>query len=181
MNMKRFWIGFAVGVASISILAFVAVFGMVWYVSKSVKTASFPAPTLQREGADHLAFATLDGSPVSPSSLKGKVVFVNLWATWCGPCKAEMPAIQKLYGHFRNNPNVEFVIASEQDSAQAVRELAQALKLQLPFYVYTNEGPGTVPTTLILAKNGSVAVKHEGAADWSDPSVITFIEQLEKE
>jgi thiol-disulfide isomerase/thioredoxin len=179
--MKRFWIGFAVGVATISILAFVAVFGMVWYVGKSVKTASFPAPTLQREGIDHLAFATLDGSPLSPSSLKGKVVFVNYWATWCGPCKAEMPAVQKLYDHFRNNPDVAFVIASDAESAQDVRKMAEEQKLQLPFYLYKNEGPGTVPTTLIIAKDGSVAVKHEGAADWSDPSVIAFIEQLEKE
>jgi len=143
-------------------------------------------PHLQRlsEAASDLIFRTLDGKTQHLASTKGQVVFLDLWGTWCVQCVAEMPAVQRLYDHYRNDPQVKFLIVSRLDSPSAVRSYARRNQLNLPFYITQDEDiPQSMrlnqyPSMFIYAKDGSLVSKHVGAADWSDRSVISSIDQL---
>jgi thiol-disulfide isomerase/thioredoxin len=134
--------------------------------------------------ADDFLFWTLDGNEKRLTETKGKVVFVDLWGTWCIQCVAEMPAVQALYNHYRNDPSVDFLIISRLDSPSAVRRYADLHHYDLPFYVMDDGSiPASMqlnqfPATFLYSPDGSLAAKHTGAADWSSPSVIAFIDGL---
>ena len=143
-----------------------------------------PQITRETEAADDMAFRTLDGHVKHLADAKGHVVFLNLWGTWCVQCVAEMPTVQRLYDHYRNDPRVEFLVVSRLDTAAHVRLYARTGHYDLPFYVtHDDEIPaamqlGQYPATFIYAKDGSLAMKHVGAADWADGSVVSFIDRL---
>jgi len=138
------------------------------------------------EPAVDFPFWTLDGGTKHLSEVKGKVVFLDLWGTWCIQCVAEMPTVQALYDHYRNDPNVAFLIVSRLDSPETVRRYARRNHLDLPFYTTDDADiPASMhlnqfPATFIYAPDGTLMVKHTGAADWSAPSVISFIDGLKK-
>jgi thiol-disulfide isomerase/thioredoxin len=143
-----------------------------------------PQITRETEAANDMAFRTLDGQVKHLADAKGRVVFLNLWGTWCIQCVAEMPTVQQLYDRYRNDPRVEFLVVSRLDTAAQVRLYARTGHYNLPFYVtHTEEIPeamqlGQYPATFIYAKDGSLAMKHLGAADWADDSVVNFIDRL---
>lgn len=129
------------------------------------------------------AYHTLDGKGEHLLSSKGKVLFVNRWGTWCAPCVAEMPSIQKLYDHYKDDPDVKFLIIASRDSASDVQTFALRHHLDLPFYIEENADTtglnfSTFPSTSIYRKDGTLALKQVGGADWSAPAVIAQIEQL---
>ena len=143
-----------------------------------------PHLQLQPEPASNLTYRTLDGTAQNLSSNKGQVVFLDLWGTWCIQCVAEMPTVQTLYNHYRNDPQVKFLIVSRWDTPASVRRYAHRNHLDLPFYVTRDdEIPAPMqlhqfPATFIYSKDGTLISKHTGAANWSAPSVISFIDQL---
>jgi thiol-disulfide isomerase/thioredoxin len=145
-----------------------------------------PHLQLHPEPASDLTYRTLDGAPQILSSTKGQVVFLDLWGTWCIQCVAEMPKVQELYNHYKDDPNVKFLIVSRLDSPSTVRSYARRNHLDLPFYVtHDDEIPPAMqlnqyPATFLYAKDGSLVAKHVGAADWSDRSVISFLDQLKR-
>jgi thiol-disulfide isomerase/thioredoxin len=146
------------------------------------------APNLVRihQPADDFPFRTLDGKLERLSEKKGKVVFVDLWGTWCIQCVAEMPAVQALYNHYRNDPHVVFLIISREDSPAAVRRFARWHHYDLPFYTMDDDSiPASMqlqqfPATFLYAPDGSLAAEHTGAANWSTPRVIAFIDSLKQ-
>jgi thiol-disulfide isomerase/thioredoxin len=146
-----------------------------------------PHLQLQPESASDLTYRTLDGTPQLLSSNKGQVVFLDLWGTWCVQCVAEMPTVQKLYDHYKNDPHVQFLIVSRMDTPSAVRSYARRNHLDLPFYItHDDEIPPDMqlnqfPATFLYAADGRLVSKHVGAADWSDRSVIAFIDQLKQQ
>jgi thiol-disulfide isomerase/thioredoxin len=134
-----------------------------------------------------LTYRTLDGTPQTLSSNKGQVIFLDLWGTWCVQCVAEMPTVQKLYDHYKADPRVKFLIVSRMDKPAAVRSYARRNHLDLPFYItHDDEIPPTMqlnqfPATFLYAPDGTMVMKHTGAADWSDASVISFIDRLKQQ
>lgn len=119
------------------------------------------------------------------ASLDGKVVFLNIWATWCPPCREEMPSIQRLYEQFRDDPNVEFVLVSIEDTSEQVLEFMEKHEYTIPTYTSISKIPSRfktrgIPATFLLAKDGTTAVFEEGANDWSKPGVIGKIKYLAK-
>jgi thiol-disulfide isomerase/thioredoxin len=146
------------------------------------------APDLVRihQPAEDFPFRTLNGKVERLSDLKGKVVFVNLWGTWCIQCVAEMPTVQELYNRYRNDPDVVFLIISRMDSPATVRSYARRHHYDLPFYAMDDdEIPVSMrlnqfPATFLYAPDGSLAAEHTGAANWSDDSVMAFIDGLKK-
>ena len=144
------------------------------------------APHLQfhPEPASDLVFRTLDGQPQHLLPINKQVVFVDLWGTWCIQCVAEMPTVQALYNHYRNDPQVKFLIISRFDTPDHVRSYARRNHFDLPFYVtHDDDIPASMhlnqfPATFIYSKDGRLVSKHTKAADWSAPSVIAFIDRL---
>ena len=117
--------------------------------------AGFPAPDF--------TLATLDGTPVSLAAQRGKVVIVNLWASWCGPCRAEMPAIQQIYDAQRDQGLTVLAIHSTfQDSEASARAFAQELGLTFPI-VLDRDGEVSrryrlraLPSTFIVDRKGII-------------------------
>jgi thiol-disulfide isomerase/thioredoxin len=169
------------------ILGAVAVLG--WQFIQHRIALNEQAPGLVRinQSADDFPFRTLDGNIEHLSAKKGKVVFVDLWGTWCIQCVAEMPTVQKLYDRYRNDPDVTFLIISRLDSPATVRRYARLHHYDLPFYTTNDEDIpasmqlGQFPTTFLYARDGSIAAKHTGAANWSDRRVVAFIEKLKRD
>lgn len=142
-------------------------------------TTSNEAPT---EGADIL-FKNPEGHVIELGDLKGNVVFINFWATWCPPCIAEMPSIQKLYDGLKGNDKVKFLMVDVDNQAAKSKKFMDKKKYDLP--VYTPAGPippsfmaGAIPTTVVLDKYGKVVFKHEGTADYSNAEFADFMKKL---
>ncbi|HEY0436469.1 MAG TPA: TlpA disulfide reductase family protein [Phenylobacterium sp.] len=135
--------------------------------------------------APDLALTGADGRPVKLADFKGKVVVMNVWATWCGPCVAEMPTLAKLQAAFAGKP-VEVVAVSidtAEDTAKAKAFLArhaplkfyQDTTMKLPFQLKP-AAEGT-PVTVIYGKDGKETGRVTGDADWSQPDARAAVEK----
>lgn len=129
-----------------------------------------------------LALSTLDGKIVQLSDLKGKVVFLNQWATWCPPCRAEMPAIEELYNSVDKN-KVAFVMLSLDEDPQQVREFVQRQGFTFPVYIPVGDLPAAfeapaIPTTLILNPAGQIVQRIEGMANYDTNDFRNFLTNL---
>ena len=123
----------------------------------------------------------LDGEETSLAAFKGKVLFVNLWATWCGPCVVEMPSIQRLYEQFRQE-DVKFLLVSD-EPPDVVEPFVQEKGWELPMYVSNDERPSVfesrgIPATFILDREGRIVFRHVGSARWDDESSVRFLNEL---
>lgn len=121
---------------------------------------------------------TLDGKAMDLSQLNGKFVFLNLWASWCVPCRVEMPTIQRLYDKLKSNKNIVFVVLSD-DEPGDVQKLASSESLSLPFYVTDRLNVAAVPITLIIAPTGDIVFWEVGAYNWDSKNVLDFFFKLE--
>jgi thiol-disulfide isomerase/thioredoxin len=124
---------------------------------------------------------SLDGQELRLADLKGKVIVINFWATWCPPCRAEMPSLQRLHEQTRNQGVVLLCISNETSSQ--VSTFIKKKGYTVPVYTITGDPPlgfqtRGIPTTFIVSADGKVAFKHIGEAKWDDPSVLAFIDQL---
>jgi thiol-disulfide isomerase/thioredoxin len=125
----------------------------------------------------------LDDRPVSFSRFKGKTVFLNIWATWCGPCVGEMPSIAQLAQDRRlAGKDIQFVCISIDDSSATVRRFLEGKDWKMTFLraetlpaVFQTEG---IPATFVLAADGRIVASEIGAADWREPRVVAFLEKL---
>ncbi len=134
----------------------------------------------------NLNLVDLNGNKLSLNDTKGKVVFINFWATWCGPCIAEMPTIQTLYNKFKNRTDVVFAIIEVEGNKKKTESFIAKRKLDLPIYFAEGTIPhdlfdGILPSTVILDKQGNIAHRTLGAADYSDEEVVVFLNDLCKQ
>lgn len=167
--------------------------------SNQPQTAAVKSPSAEVAGKTFAEKFTKPGQPTPPpdhtiydaqgkamklADLKGKVVVMNIWATWCAPCKVEMPTLAKLQAAYKDQP-VEVVavsIDSVDDGAKAKLFIAQndPLKfyhdreMKMPF-VLTPVAPGA-PTTVIYGKDGLEIGRVAGEADWSSPEVRAIVD-----
>lgn len=129
----------------------------------------------------------LNGNKVNFDQYKGKVVFLNIWATWCGPCKAEMPGIQSLSEKLKDQP-VEFVMLSvdKETALPKVNSYLESNQFTFPVFMPHGNLPevmqvSSIPTTFILSKDGKILVKEVGSRNYDTKNVVDFlIEQTAK-
>lgn len=148
----------------------------------TTSTSLTGGPQTTADYPHQLTLYTLDGTPVELSTLKGKVVFLNQWATWCPPCRAEMPAIEKLYKSVDKNKVVFVMLSLDEDSQNAVQFVKQK---GFTFPVYVPAGPlpdafssQAIPTTLILDTTGQVAQRIEGMANYDTDEFRQYLTSL---
>lgn len=144
------------------------------------KEARAPEITVEK---NFFGYRDLQGKELSTASLKGKVVFINFWASWCPPCRAEMPSLSDLYGDLKNDERFVFLFITEDDNISLATNYLKKNKFDLP--LYSRAGmidealySGTLPTTIVLAKDGSVAYKKEGFAAYNTESFKEQLNQL---
>jgi thiol-disulfide isomerase/thioredoxin len=134
------------------------------------------------ENSQDWILSTLDGTEVDFSEFKGKVIFINFWATWCKPCLAEMPGIQKLYDDMKDEDIVFLVISNETESV--VKNFCDNNDYSFPFYLgRPYDSPNifqsrSIPTTFIIDRNRRILFKHNGMAAWDDRSCRDFLRKL---
>ena len=125
----------------------------------------------------------LNGNTVNMSDYKGKVIFLNFWATWCMPCVAELPSINKLYLELKDE-NIIFLLISNEDPDK-VRRYQTKKGYQIPFQISDNDGhipdlfySRSIPTTFIINKEGRVIRKSLGPENWNDDEFILELRKL---
>jgi thiol-disulfide isomerase/thioredoxin len=119
-------------------------------------------------------------SDINLNDLKGKVVFINYWATWCPPCRAEMPSIQSLYNDYKDK--IAFVFLTTDEKSKVDKFYAEN-KYDLPTYNLNSNPPSelntrSIPATFIIDKNGKLALKEMGASNWNSSKVRQLLDDL---
>jgi thiol-disulfide isomerase/thioredoxin len=110
-----------------------------------------------------------------------KPIFINIWATWCGPCRTEMPSINNLYNKYKND--VEFILVSPDETIEVLKEFGQNNAYNFPIYTSISQTPiqlqtNSYPTTIIIDKNKNITYKMTGAHDWDTEEVYSILDEL---
>lgn len=128
----------------------------------------------------------LEGNKVDFKQYQGKVVFLNLWATWCGPCRVEMPSIQELYDAM-DKTKVSFVMLSldSDENRDKIVKYIHDKKFSFPVYQPSGYLPkqlrvNSIPTTFVIGADGKIKSKKVGAANYSTDEFKEFLEGLSK-
>jgi thiol-disulfide isomerase/thioredoxin len=123
----------------------------------------------------------LNGNKFQFDQFKGKVVFINLWATWCGPCKAEMPGIHKLYTKMKDDSVTFIMLSLDKDQALPKVE-AYIQKNEFTFPVFMPSGylseqlqVPSIPTTFIISKEGKIVLKEVGTRNYDTKKMLEFL------
>jgi peroxiredoxin len=163
-------------IALLLLLALTATVGCTKKESELAATEGNPAPDF--------TLKDLSGNPVQLSSLKGKVVLVNFWATWCPPCREEIPSMAKLNQAMQGKKFRMLAISIDEGGKGAVEEFFKRGGVTLPALLDTDGqvsrryGTTGVPETFLVDTKGVIRKKVVGGLDWSHPEVIQFLEQL---
>lgn len=126
----------------------------------------------------------IHGKPISLSQFRGKIVFLNIWATWCGPCRTEMPAMEKLYQKFKKEDFVMLAVSIDRQGKSVVIPFLQELGLTFPVLLDTDATIQklykirALPTSIIIDKMGFVDTREAGARDWFSSDMIKLFEDL---
>lgn len=126
-----------------------------------------------------------DGSIIDASYLKDKVVFINFWASWCPPCRAEFSSVQQFYDQYKANQDVVFLTVNLDDNVALGKTYLKEKKFTVPFLIPAGNIPtelfnGSLPTTVVLDKKGQIRLHHTGVADYSKDSFYKEIDALLK-
>ncbi len=160
-------------------------FGMVLALLSGTATASAANELKSFSGtAADFAAQDLQGRPVRFSAHRGKVVLLNFWATWCPPCRKEMPAMERLHRAYRERGLVVLAVSEDTVPPEEVKRFAALLGLTFPVW-YDRSGeagrqyriPG-VPTSYLVTHDGQLAWRVLGEYDWSGKEAIGAIELL---
>ncbi len=126
----------------------------------------------------------LQGNTLDMRDLKGKIIFINLWATWCGPCRVEMPSIQNLYNSV-DKDRIAFVMLSldKPDQQARVARFISRQKFTFPVYLPAGDLPKllrvrTIPATFVIDAEGNVVHKVEGMANYDTDEFRAVLDRL---
>ncbi len=134
--------------------------------------------------APDFSFPGLDGKTVGLGAYRGKVVFLNIWATWCPPCREEMPSMEKLYQELKGEDFELLAVSVDQSGAKAVAPFVKEYRLSFPVLLDPEGtmkslyGSTGVPESFIINKDGRIAQIIIGPMDWARPGVVRFFRDL---
>ncbi|HUA33366.1 MAG TPA: TlpA disulfide reductase family protein [Candidatus Binataceae bacterium] len=148
-------------------------------------SSSKDEPVAAGPKAANFKLESLDGATVTLDQFAGKVVFLNIWATWCGPCREEMPSMETLYNEFMTNKDfVMLAVSQDERGRTAVAPYVAkngyhfTVLLDPENKVSTSYDVSGVPETFIIDRNGRIVAHHMGGFDWSRPDVKDALQQL---
>jgi thiol-disulfide isomerase/thioredoxin len=152
-----------------------------------IRMTSFPPSTLDTDEQFRINSQTnnwvlydLQGNKTFFEALNDKPVFVNIWATWCPPCIAELPSIQELYEDYGDK--VSFILITNEDIDKVKKFAADHQYNELPFYLSSTIPPNfstnSIPATFIISRDGRVVVRKKGAARWNSGTSRDLLDKL---
>ncbi len=148
--------------------------------------ASIDKKSADISSANDFDFSDEKGNIQNTTSLRGKVVFINFWASWCPPCRAEFPSIEKLYSRFKDHPDFFFLTINEDSDIATAREYLNKEKFSVPIYTSNGGVPveiysGALPTTIVLDKDGNIRFHHTGFANYASDKFVKQMEDMIRE
>ena len=139
------------------------------------------------EKAPDFSFASENGQTKKLSDLKGKVVWINFFATWCGPCRQELPHLQKeVYIKLKNNKNFELIILGREHKWEEINKFTAENKFDMPFYpdierkVFSLYAKQNIPRNFIVDKEGKIAVASTGFNDKEFEEIVGKVKGMVK-
>jgi cytochrome c biogenesis protein CcmG/thiol:disulfide interchange protein DsbE len=132
----------------------------------------------------NFTFPGLDGKMVRLNDYKGKVVFVNIWATWCEPCRDEMPSMERLYQKLKGDDFIILAVSINASGGETVTPFVKDFKLSFPVLLDSKGqsqrlfGTTGIPESFIIDKQGVLDQKTMGPRDWDSPEVILYFQDL---
>jgi cytochrome c biogenesis protein CcmG/thiol:disulfide interchange protein DsbE len=154
-------------------LKIVSSFVVLAAISCGVGCSSTPV-SLKVQAAPQFSFSSLEGKTVAMKDLANKVVVVDFWATWCAPCREEIPQLNKLYSELKGKGFEIVGISMDTDGTDAVKEFARELRIQYPIVMGDEKdteafgGIIGLPTTFIIDRKGNIAKKYIGLPPAAD-------------
>ena len=149
-----------------------------------VMDASADEPAVAKKFNYNFTIKDLDGNVIDVKEFKGKTIFLNLWATWCGPCRMEMPSIQNLYNQV-DNEKIMFIMLSidQQRDLGKVKSYIKDKEFTFPVYTPASILPnqlqvGMIPTTFVIDPEGRIVASERGAANYDTPEFKALLEKL---
>jgi peroxiredoxin len=151
--------------------------GVAWFQQAQSRARSvFTAPDFE--------LPDVNGNMHRLSSLRGKVVFLNLWTTWCPPCRMEMPAMQRLYNRLAPRDFAMLAVSQDENGAAAVAPFVRELGLTFPVLIDAEArvsgryGVTGYPETFVIDRQGQVVRHIVGPAEWTSAAEIAYFEGL---
>jgi len=135
--------------------------------------------------ARDFTLSTAEGESFTLSALQGKVVFLNFWATWCGPCREEMPSMEALYQRFKDQ-GLEILAVNIIEKPDEVLDFMEHYKLSFPVPLDRDGAVGAaygvqgIPTTFLINREGKIILRLVGTLDWDSPKIHAAFESLLK-
>jgi thiol-disulfide isomerase/thioredoxin len=140
-------------------------------------------PFDQKIKAQNFILKDLEGNDVSLENYRGKIILINFWATWCLPCRVEMPSMEKLYQEYKNK-GFSILAIDMQEDADSVKAFKEQYKLNFPILLDSEGSVGefygviSIPTTYLVDRDGYIIGGAIGARDWANESAFMLINQL---
>jgi thiol-disulfide isomerase/thioredoxin len=191
MQLNKLYAALKKNAVTISLTGFILVMlfspdAKSWLLQQLVSVGLFKAEIKKEDVNNNLsvntefAFANSTGITATTASLKGKVVFINFWASWCPPCRAEMPSLNDLYEKLKDDNRFVFLFMNEDEDKTKAIQYLEKNNFIIPLYNRSGNVPneifsGTLPTSIVLNKQGKIVLKHEGMAGYNTDA---FIKQL---
>ncbi len=148
-----------------------------------------PSQALAKEDkhiASDFTLKDLDDNDVSLNQFRGKYLLINFWATWCGPCKIEMPSLEQLYRQFKSERFDMLGISNDMFGKRVVKPYIVAKNITFPMLldqrmaVSRQYGIVSLPTTILIDPQGIIIGVLQGAENWSNPETLLYFESLLK-
>lgn len=178
LNPRRRFVVWAERLFTAAVLVFV-----VYRLAPQLGALTGVGPDLGR--APEYAFSTLDGTPMSSEALQGRVVVVNFWATWCGPCKLEMPALQSLHEDKAADGVVVIGLSTDAGGVEPIREFLAERGITYPVGRASRAhrsafgGIRGIPTTFVIDREG--VVQHRVVGYFAPPAMRAAVNRLLEE
>lgn len=132
-----------------------------------------------------LAFETMDGQPASLEAFNGKVVVLNLWATWCAPCRKEMPSLDRLQARFKDQPVIVLALSVDRAGPERVQAFLEEIGVK---YLHVHRDPKAaatrtlkvlgLPATILVDKTGHEVGRVLGMAEWDGAAAVEAVQRL---
>jgi thiol-disulfide isomerase/thioredoxin len=164
--------------------------GVIYFTPNNKKISTTNPVPLEKEApqegflAPQFALQDLSGKMVSLKDFRGKVILLNFWASWCGPCKREIPSLERLYQKRYDKGFKIVAVNAERSSASQIASFAEKYRMSFPILlnpqgdVANNYWVRAIPTSFLLDKKGKIRWKIVGGREWDGPDVLSRIDQL---
>lgn len=126
----------------------------------------------------------LTGKSISLSDYKGKIVFLNFWATWCAPCRHEMPSMEKVHKKYKGGDFVVLAVATDNKGEEIVKPFIDEHGYTLPVLIDKNSDVSdsysvfALPTTFIIGRDGKIIEMVQGVREWDSKEILDYFDEL---